>query len=94
VDGKATEAVRRALAEALGVRPAAVTLRVGATSRNKIFLVDAANAEVNPRLTLLRDGAATRDRDGNADGDGDGDGNADGDGDGDGDRGADRDGVK
>ena len=41
VDGKATEAVRRALAEALGVRPAAVALRVGATSRDKVFMVDA-----------------------------------------------------
>jgi uncharacterized protein len=69
VDGKATEAVRRALAEALGVRPAAVTLRVGATSRNKVFAVDPAGAPaggdgVRRRLATLRDG----------DGDGDGDG--------------------
>jgi len=41
VDGKATEAVRRALAEALGVRAADVTLRLGATSRDKVFVVDA-----------------------------------------------------
>ncbi|MFI7597747.1 DUF167 domain-containing protein [Actinoplanes sp. NPDC049681] len=53
VDGKATEAVRRALAAALGVRPAAVTLKVGATSRDKVFTVagDAAG-----RLAELRDG--------------------------------------
>src|SRR5918997_2182091 len=40
VDGKATEAIRRALAAALGVRPAAVLLKAGATSRDKIFTVD------------------------------------------------------
>jgi uncharacterized protein YggU (UPF0235/DUF167 family) len=41
VEGKATEAVRRALAEALGVRRADVTLRIGATSRNKVFTIAA-----------------------------------------------------
>jgi uncharacterized protein YggU (UPF0235/DUF167 family) len=56
VDGKATEAVRRALAEALGVRPAAVALRLGATSRDKVFTVDADGAVVRPRLDALRDG--------------------------------------
>ena len=69
VDGKATEAVRRALADALGVRPAAVTLRVGATSRDKVFVVDTGEAEaaagprrsegpaeVRRRLAALRDG--------------------------------------
>jgi uncharacterized protein len=55
VDGKATEAVRQALAEALSVRAATVTLRVGATSRDKVFVVD---AEVSGRLAELRDGAA------------------------------------
>jgi uncharacterized protein len=57
VDGKATEAVRRALAEALAVRPADVTLRLGATSRNKVFTVAAGSAEVRARLVELRDGA-------------------------------------
>jgi len=57
VDGQATEAVRRALAEALGVRPAAVTLRVGATSRDKVFVVDARDAEASRRLAVLLDGA-------------------------------------
>lgn len=40
VDGRATEAARRALAEALSVRPASVTLRTGAASRDKLFAVD------------------------------------------------------
>jgi uncharacterized protein YggU (UPF0235/DUF167 family) len=39
VDGKATEAVRRALADALGLRPADVELRLGVTSRDKVFTV-------------------------------------------------------
>lgn len=36
VDGKATEAALRALAEALGVRRSEVTLVTGATSRTKL----------------------------------------------------------
>jgi uncharacterized protein YggU (UPF0235/DUF167 family) len=56
VDGRATEAVRRALADALGVRPAAVILTVGATSRDKVFSVDAPAAAVEARLGELRDG--------------------------------------
>ncbi len=53
VDGRATEAVRRALADALGVRAAGVALRIGATSRDKVFTVDAPAAEVAARLALL-----------------------------------------
>ncbi len=56
VDGKATEAARRALAQALGVRPAQVALRVGATSRDKVFTVDGIAAAVAGRLAVLRDG--------------------------------------
>jgi uncharacterized protein YggU (UPF0235/DUF167 family) len=56
VDGKATEAVRRALADALGVRPGDVALRLGATSRDKVFTVDADGAAVRRRLVSLRDG--------------------------------------
>ena len=41
VDGKATEAVRRALAEAWGCGPRRCALRLGATSRDKVFTVDA-----------------------------------------------------
>ena len=50
-DGKATEAVRRAL----GVRPAAVSGRPGATSRDKVT-VDADDALISDRLGP-RDGA-------------------------------------
>ena len=56
VDGKATEAVRKALAAALGVRPGEVSLRLGATSRDKVFTVTAPAAEWERRLTGLRDG--------------------------------------
>ena len=42
-DGRATEAARRALASALGLRRAAVKLEAGATSRTKRFLVDGLN---------------------------------------------------
>ena len=56
VDGKATEAVRRALAVALGLRPAALTLRLGATSRDKVFTVDAPAARWEQRFAELRDG--------------------------------------
>jgi uncharacterized protein len=58
VDGKATEAVRKALAGALAVRPGDVELRLGATSRDKVFTV-AGGAEVLARLAELRDGAGT-----------------------------------
>jgi uncharacterized protein YggU (UPF0235/DUF167 family) len=57
VDGRATEAVRLALADAFGVRPAAVQLRLGATSRDKVFTVDADGGRVGSRLRELRDGA-------------------------------------
>jgi uncharacterized protein YggU (UPF0235/DUF167 family) len=59
VDGKATEAVRRAIADALGVRPGAVRLKLGATSRDKVFTVDAGalpSAELRGRLDALRAG--------------------------------------
>jgi uncharacterized protein len=59
VDGKATEAVRRALAAALGVRAGDVTLRIGATSRDKVFTVAGAGGvdTLLHRLSELRDGA-------------------------------------
>lgn len=38
-DGKATEAVRRLIAQGLGLPPARVTLLRGATSREKQFLI-------------------------------------------------------
>ena len=58
VDGKATEAVRRALADALGLRPGAVVLRLGATSRDKVFTVTGDPAVIGERLAALRDGPA------------------------------------
>lgn len=52
VGGRATEAARRALAGALAVRPAAVALHRGATSRDKLFTVP---AELAARVRALRD---------------------------------------
>jgi uncharacterized protein YggU (UPF0235/DUF167 family) len=46
VDGAATEAVRRALAEALDVPSSSVTLRSGQTSRNKVFRVSPAPVDL------------------------------------------------
>ncbi|SCG46805.1 DUF167 domain-containing protein [Micromonospora coxensis] len=57
VDGRATEAARRALAAALGVRPAAVSLRAGTASRDKLFDVERATDEVADALRRLRDGS-------------------------------------
>jgi uncharacterized protein YggU (UPF0235/DUF167 family) len=56
VDGRATEAARRALAKALEVRPAAVLLHSGATSRDKVFTVDPAPDDLAERVRALRDG--------------------------------------
>ncbi|WBB57607.1 DUF167 domain-containing protein [Verrucosispora sp. WMMD573] len=55
-DGRATEAARRALAAALGVRPATVSLRTGAASRDKLFLVTPSGPDLIGRLGRLRDG--------------------------------------
>ncbi|MEV4714240.1 DUF167 domain-containing protein [Micromonospora sp. NPDC049374] len=55
-DGRATEAARRALAAALGVRPATVSLRTGAASRDKLFLVTPSGPDLAGRLSRLRDG--------------------------------------
>jgi uncharacterized protein YggU (UPF0235/DUF167 family) len=57
VDGRATEAARRALAEALDVAPAQVRLRAGATARDKLFLIENPPADVDIRLTRLRTGS-------------------------------------
>lgn len=55
VDGRANEAARRALADALGVRSAAVSLEAGATGRNKTFRVDGVAADITRALHRLRD---------------------------------------
>ena len=56
-DGQANQAACRALAEALGVRPAAVDLRAGATSRDKLFTVAGPASVLHARLRRLRDGS-------------------------------------
>lgn len=58
VDGRATDAAMRAVAAALGVRPAAVRLVSGATSRDKIVVVDPAPVDISDRLSALRDHAS------------------------------------
>ena len=53
VDGKATEAALRALAEAFAVRPGAVTLVSGATSRDKLVAVVGDDLTLTARLEAL-----------------------------------------
>jgi uncharacterized protein len=55
VDGRATEAARRAVAEALRVRPAGLRLRSGAASRDKLFTIDDPPADLEVRLQALRE---------------------------------------
>jgi uncharacterized protein len=55
--GRATEEARRALAEALGVAPSAVTLRSGAAARRKTFVVRGPSAtEARQRLLAAASG--------------------------------------
>ena len=54
VDGKATAAALRALAEALGLPRSAVSLLVGATSRDKVVLVADPPSDLAERLEALR----------------------------------------
>ncbi|MFY1637535.1 DUF167 domain-containing protein [Solwaraspora sp. WMMB335] len=62
VDGRATEAARRALAAALDVAPRRVSLRTGAGSRDKLFVVavdpgdPAGTRRLSDRLDQLRAG--------------------------------------
>jgi uncharacterized protein len=53
VDGQATTAALAAVAEAFGVRPHAVTLAAGATSRTKIIDVAGADPATLSRLLAL-----------------------------------------
>lgn len=55
VDGKATEAARRALADALEVDRAQVSLKAGAMSRDKLFTIDDPPSDVDDRVTRLLD---------------------------------------
>ena len=56
VDGKATEAALRAVADAFGVRRADVRLVSGATSRDKVVEIDGDEAELAKRAEELRQG--------------------------------------
>ena len=61
VDGAATAAVLRAVAEALDVRPHQVTLLRGATSRDKVLAVASPPADLARRVATLRDGEGSPD---------------------------------
>ncbi len=53
VDGKATEAALRAVAEAFGVRPADVTLVSGTASRDKTVAIQGDTTVLSARLAVL-----------------------------------------
>jgi uncharacterized protein (TIGR00251 family) len=53
VDGKATEAALRAVADAFDVKRREVTLVTGATSRDKVVDIDGAGAELSARRDTL-----------------------------------------
>lgn len=57
VDGRATEAALRALADALGIRPSALALTKGAASRDKLVTVDNPPADLDDWVRARRDGA-------------------------------------
>lgn len=58
VDGAATEAALRAVADEFGVRRSTVDLLTGRTSRDKVIVVDPAPADLAQRVAAARDGAA------------------------------------
>lgn len=53
VDGKATEAALRAVADAFDVRPSAVTLASGSTTRDKLIVVEGDDGALTARLEVL-----------------------------------------
>ncbi|HEY5987908.1 MAG TPA: DUF167 domain-containing protein [Streptosporangiaceae bacterium] len=55
VEGKATEAALRAVADAFGVRPREVHLVTGMTSREKVVRIDGDEQPLSQRLSVLRD---------------------------------------
>jgi len=55
VDGRATEATVRALAAALRVKPATLSVRAGHTSRDKVIAVFDAPPDLAERVARLRD---------------------------------------
>ena len=54
VDGRATEAALRALADAVDVRPSRLRLRAGAASRDKLVEIDGAPPDLDARVRALR----------------------------------------
>jgi uncharacterized protein len=55
VDGRATDAALRALAAALKLKPAALSVRAGTTSRDKVIAVIDAPPDLAERVARLRD---------------------------------------
>ncbi|MGZ4148321.1 MAG: DUF167 domain-containing protein [Actinomycetota bacterium] len=54
--GRATAEAARALAEAVGVAPSRIVLRMGARSRTKVFAIeDLSDADVTMRLRATRE---------------------------------------
>jgi uncharacterized protein YggU (UPF0235/DUF167 family) len=53
VDGRATKAALRALADAISVRPARLTLKAGAASRDKLVLVEDPPDDLAERVAAL-----------------------------------------
>ena len=53
IDGRATAAALRALAKAIGVRPARLTLKAGAASRDKLVLIEDPSDELAERVAAL-----------------------------------------
>lgn len=54
VEGRATDAALRAVADALGLRSRAVTLVTGATSREKVIDIEGDPDRIRTRLAELR----------------------------------------
>lgn len=62
VDGRATAAALRAVAKALGLRPADVRLRLGANARDKLLVIESPPDDLDQRIGALRDAGAGTDR--------------------------------
>ena len=58
VDGRATDAALRAIADALGLRRSALVLRAGEASRDKLFTVERPPSGIEARVRALREGSA------------------------------------
>jgi uncharacterized protein len=54
VDGRATEAAVRAVAQALGVKPRTVQVRAGQTSRDKLLEIADPPSDLAERIETLR----------------------------------------